>query len=361
MSPPLSQEPHKPDHTAEAGVDADQLPAAEPAKPATAPSAEPAEPAWTVGDEQQELESWPRQRQTGAGSGWYTPTEAAKLLGVSRAQIDHLVYGLGVLKPWLAAGGRMLLRRGDSEMVYRLAGPAGTRRRWEAARLAVGSPTPPSRPARKPRAESRRSQQINALPWPELAEEYRAGITSKAIADRYGLSVRTVWRCLREQGVEMVGHPVRARLPLTDQQLAQRHAAGAAVADLGAECQVSTATIWRHLRTVQTPPRRNAALATRILDHLSDHKGGCTITELVEALYHDAPPTSEPARQAKQNADRHSAVRRAVDNLQTHQLVSIDPAESRIRRSPVRHESLLADTTSRGPRDQAGMARPDLW
>ena len=327
MSPPLSQEPHEPDDTAEAGVDADQLPAAEPAEPATAPSAEPAEPAWTVGDEQRELESWPRQRQTGAGSGWYTPTEAAKLLGVSRAQIDHLVYGLGVLKPWLAAGGRMLLRRSDVETVHRLAGPAGTRRRWEAARLAVGSPTPPSRPQRKPRAESNRSQQINALPWPKLAEEYQAGVTSKAIADRYGLSVRTVWRCLREQGVEMVGHPVRARLPLTDQQLARRHAAGAAVADLAAECQVSTATIWRHLRTVQNPPRRNAALATRILDHLSDHTAGCTITELVETLYQDAPQTSEPARQAKQKTDRYAAVRRAVGNLQDHQLVDVSESD----------------------------------
>ena len=182
----------------------------------------------------------------------------------------------------------------------------------------------PAQPATtKAQGGEQRSQQINALPWPELAEEYRAGVTSKVIADRYGLSVRTVWRCLREQGVEMVGHPVRARLPLTDQQLAQRHAAGAAVADLAAECQVSTATIWRHLRTVQTPPRRNAALATRILDHLSDHTGGCTITELVETLYRDAPPTSEPARQAKQKTDRQAAIRRAVGNLQTHQLVTV--------------------------------------
>ena len=211
------------------------------------------DPTWTIGEEQRQLETWaPGRHPAVPNRTWCTQTEAATILGVSRGQVYRMVYELGVLQPWYAAGGRLLLRRSNVETAAHLAGPEGTADRWQAARAAVGSPQLPP----KPRTRAGRQpvvlpaeRRVNQLPWEEIVAAYRSGTSSRELADRHNITVATLRRRLKAHGVQLPDHPPRLQLPLSDAELARRHAAGVSAADLADLCGVSTITIYRHLRT----------------------------------------------------------------------------------------------------------------
>ncbi|MBA8794063.1 transposase-like protein [Friedmanniella endophytica] len=90
---------------------------------------------------------------------------------------------------------------------------------------------------------------LDSLPWTEITARQRAGESVKALAAELGINRATLARRIASDDPIRRGPP-SIQLPVSDDDLRARHAAGTTVTELARTYQVSRATIWRHL-TVQ--------------------------------------------------------------------------------------------------------------
>ncbi|WP_188898493.1 helix-turn-helix domain-containing protein [Microlunatus endophyticus] len=98
---------------------------------------------------------------------------------------------------------------------------------------ATQTPTLPSRP---------RKDELTTL-----ATGYEAGKTVSELAAECDVHPRTIRRQLRRQGVESTRLRPRQQLPVSDDELHDRHEAGETYRELAAEYGVSATLIWRRV------------------------------------------------------------------------------------------------------------------
>lgn len=186
-----------------------------------------------------------------------TPAEAARLLGVTAERARQLIFLDGLLPIHVRGDGRRLVRRADVVRAAELAGHPGEPNRWTAVKAETTEPAPQVPAPWRPGRPSPHAQMIADLPWPQLVQEYRSGaVTIAGIAAHYHIGVTSVRKQLRAHGADLGRHGApRAELSVSDEELTDRYNQGATLADLAAECGVSTSMVWRRIHFREAPLR----------------------------------------------------------------------------------------------------------
>jgi DNA invertase Pin-like site-specific DNA recombinase len=96
----------------------------------------------------------------------------------------------------------------------------------------------------------------NTEAWQSLANMYNAGKTVIEIAAATGIDPKTIRRNLRRGGIDVknLRQVTRQKLPLSDEDLRERHATGETYQELAAICGASPTLIWRRVNFKLSAP-----------------------------------------------------------------------------------------------------------